>query len=280
MIQSTARIDTATGSLANFIPPRQTYRKIDSKTRVEVGTESEIAKLHDSVVLLAHRKDEFITGLGSGVLISSDGLIATTDHELPTEEEIKDGTALYALIPKGYKALEKFYTGSFLGQDYAAIDTKEIHRFNPSISDLALIKVPSQSDPYPHIKVTDSLPPQEAPVYIVGYSLGSKVISYGKLIGLTGTYVNKLESKHKGGVHQGASGGPLINQTAEVIGIVTEGWYQGFKAILRRLFPFLKTSLNPSWLVSESILPIITYLEGKGTSIAKIRDGEPSGIIK
>ena len=145
-----------------------------------------------------------VDGLGSGVLISDDGLVMTAAHVIHTADRIK------------------VYFGDPVG-----IDAKVIS--SDPLADVALIKLDWVPDDLEPAKLADSDKARVGEqVFVVGAPLGvSHTLTVGHLsarrapaammTGLSNAELFQTDAA----INQGNSGGPLFNLRGEVLGIVS-----------------------------------------------------------
>jgi len=154
----------------------------------------------DAVVLI--ESDESI---GSGFFINSDGWIVTNQHVI---------SDINGLV----KSKEEINVITRDGRSHQALEIKD---FNKSSGlDLALIKIAFKYDSY-------------LPLYTEGVpQVGDEVVAIGHPRGLEWTQTKGIISKNDYrqfvqidvAINSGNSGGPLINSSGQVVGIVTASW--------------------------------------------------------
>lgn len=162
------------------------------------------AKASAAVVRVVVRNRDFrVTGLGSGFVVTPDGLIVTNYHV------VADAYFADVQFPNG---------GSYLVEGLSGLD---------SDADLAILKI--NATKLPALEIAEEvLPP-----------IGTQVFAIGNPRGLTNTLSEGLVSGHrttKGGLAQiqttaaispGSSGGPLLNSAAQVVGVTTQCLEEG-----------------------------------------------------
>ena len=138
-----------------------------------------------------------VVGQGTGFIVRENGLIATNFH----------------VIDKAHNILVKFKNGSFVYADGVSYVNKEM--------DLALVKVAMTDLPIVRLPQKDAV------------EIGSKAIAIGNPFGLEGTLSEGIVSQIRTvadsvrviqittPIAPGSSGGPLLNEYAEAIGITT-----------------------------------------------------------
>lgn len=135
--------------------------------------------------------------LGSGVIISSDGLLLTASHVLHGEDEV------VVYVPQK-----------------EAMKGKLLRLYKKY--DLALIQVPAHD--LGCLPLADKLPPLKSEVFILGFQPGEEVrpiVSEAEVEGISssrddGTYIHTALN-----LTSGNSGGPILNREGEIVGIVS-----------------------------------------------------------
>ncbi|MFM7423703.1 MAG: S1C family serine protease [Elainella sp.] len=158
-----------------------------------VNTPNSIVDANRSVVMLEGNRS-----LGSGVILTSDGLVLTNSHV------IRNGSGQWRA---------RLYNDQELPVRIIAVGSREagIHY------DLALVQIEGAAN-LPAAQFSDNLPQMGEPVWAIGAPYGkAEVVTQGELKRISkGVLLTNTE------VHPGNSGGPLLNQQGEVIGINTE----------------------------------------------------------
>jgi serine protease Do len=150
------------------------------------------------------------SGLGSGFLISDDGLVVTNNH-------VVAGAATLEVYVGG--ELDKSYNAKVLGVS--------------ECNDLAVIKL-NTSDDMPHLDWFDGDIEAGLDVYAAGYPLGDPeftltkgIIAKAKAGGdLTGTSSIDHTVEHDANIQPGNSGGPLVDAEGKVVAINYAGGAQ------------------------------------------------------
>ncbi len=152
-----------------------------------------------------------VQGMGSGFIISEDGVIVTNSHVIRDADEIKVNLAD-----------KKSYIAKVLGQD--------------TESDLAVIKIDAKGLPTVKFGDSDKMRVGEI-VLAVGNPFGlNRTVTHGIVSAKGRTNVGIIEYEDfiqtDAAINPGNSGGPLLNIQGEVIGINTaiatrSGGYQG-----------------------------------------------------
>jgi len=213
--------------------------------------------------------------LGSGFVISKDGLILTNNHVIEKATEIK------VKLESGKEGKE--YDAKVIGRD-------------PK-TDLALIRVkPDAHFPEPaHLGDSDVIRVGDW-VMAVGnpFGLGQTVTTgivsaKGRIIG-AGPYDDFLQTD--AAINPGNSGGPLFNMNGEVIGIntaiIAQGQNIGFTIpinLAKELLPQLKAGkIIRGWLgvmiqdVTPDLAKSFGLKETKGVLISDVTEGSPAAM--
>lgn len=161
---------------------------------------------------------------GSGFCVTKDGWIISNAHVVYKKGD--DGSAIVvseelSLIP------ELTLSVTFSGEStrHAA---RLVSWAGDDEQDLALLKI-EPFEGMPHLPAPDLTlepPPRGADVYLIGFPLGKKALQRGDVM-LASTF-RGIVSRDVGqylqvdaAVHPGASGGPLIDSSGQVLGVVT-----------------------------------------------------------
>ncbi|MBW4686934.1 MAG: trypsin-like peptidase domain-containing protein [Komarekiella atlantica HA4396-MV6] len=150
-------------------------------------------KANPAVVFIVAPQNPKLVSYGSGVIISPTGWIITANHVVANQRNVT------------VKVSEKVYRGAVVARDQN--------------NDLALIKLQSQ-ERLPSLRL-QSLPP----------TIGQKIYVIGNPLTLEKSFADGIVSRlEDNGVIQytaptnpGNSGGPLLNEDGEVIGVVSRG---------------------------------------------------------
>ena len=162
-------------------------------------------RARNATVLVANQMGDNDGGFGSGVVITPSGLVLTNYHVIHRADTLR----VFFYDPKD----NNYYPAEVIGID--------------PVADLALLK----------LKVDEKMLPLEfllietedwtvaEPVMAIGHPMGIQwTVSMGHIAstirtGKISPYVSTLQ--HSAEIHQGNSGGPLINADGEVVGINT-----------------------------------------------------------
>ncbi|MCU0526281.1 MAG: trypsin-like peptidase domain-containing protein [Elainella sp. Prado103] len=165
-----------------------------STTNAPAGTPPAILNANHSVVMLTGNQS-----IGSGVILTANGLVLTNGHVV--------------------KAGGEGWTVRFSnGQEFPAQVLATGNRHRGIQHDLALVQVQGVQN-LPVAQFSETTPQAGDPVWAIGAPYGkAEVITQGEFRQITrdGVILSNTE------VHPGNSGGPLLNQAGEVIGINTE----------------------------------------------------------
>lgn len=211
-------------------------------------------------------------GLGSGFIISTDGLIVTNNHV------IEGATTVTVKFADGSK-----HDAKVIGAD--------------PLTDIALLDIEGSNLPAVAFGSSDAM------------RVGDEVIAMGNPFGLGGTVTTGIVSAkdrdiHSGpfdsfiqtdaAINRGNSGGPLFNNKGEVIGVNTaifspDGASAGIGfAVPSDLVSTVVADLEDDgkidrgWLgvqikpVSEEVASVLGLEAGQGTMIEKVMDGTPA----
>ena len=222
-------------------------------------------------------------GVGSGVIISSDGYVLTNDHVVAEAERIE------VYLSDGSK-----YEAKLVGRDAG--------------SDIALLKIGGPGDKFPAARLGDSSTVHPGDwVVAIGNPWGlEQTVTVGVVSALGRKIESRIGQTIKGliqtdaAINPGNSGGPLLNTDGEVIGINTAiisktGAYEGVgfaipinlaKEIVQELR--LRGRVIRPWLgveVTELTPEFVRYLRGrygmvipvsKGLLITEVYKGSPA----
>jgi len=165
-----------------------------------------IEKARNATVLIStEREDGTGGGFGSGVVVSPDGLVITNYHVIHRAKILR----VWFYDPQN----NNYYKASVLGID--------------PVADLALlqIEIPKHKLPLEYLKIETKGFKVADEVVAIGHPIGIQwTISVGHISSTDRTgkitpYIAVLQ--HSAEIHKGNSGGPLINEKGDIIGINT-----------------------------------------------------------
>jgi S1-C subfamily serine protease len=145
---------------------------------------------------------------GSGIIISNDGYILTNAHVVEDNSEVD-----VFLTKEGHPQLDTPYKGKVLGKD--------------KDNDLAVLKIEASNlVPIEFGSSNSKNLPVGSTIYAFGFPVINSMSSYvtqlnGKLTGLEGG-TDGRRLRISAGIQPGNSGGPLVNDIGQLVGINTE----------------------------------------------------------
>ena len=162
-------------------------------------------RARNATVLVANQMGDNDGGFGSGVVISPSGMVLTNYHVIHRADTLR----VFFYDPKD----NNYYPAEVIGID--------------PVADLALLqlKVDEKMLPLEFLLIEDEEWTVAEPVMAIGHPMGIQwTVSLGHIAstirtGKISPYVSTLQ--HSAEIHQGNSGGPLINSDGEVVGINT-----------------------------------------------------------
>ena len=162
-------------------------------------------RARNATVLVSNQMGENDGGFGSGVVISPSGMVLTNYHVIHRADTLR----VFFYDPKD----NNYYPAEVIGID--------------PVADLALLqlKVDEKMLPLEFLLIEDEEWTVAEPVMAIGHPMGIQwTVSLGHIAstirtGKISPYVSTLQ--HSAEIHQGNSGGPLINSDGEVVGINT-----------------------------------------------------------
>ena len=162
-------------------------------------------RARNATVLVANQMGENDGGFGSGVVISPSGMVLTNYHVIHRADTLR----VFFYDPKD----NNYYPAEVIGID--------------PVADLALLqlKVDEKMLPLEFLLIESEDWTVAEPVMAIGHPMGIQwTVSLGHIAstirtGKISPYVSTLQ--HSAEIHQGNSGGPLINSDGEVVGINT-----------------------------------------------------------
>ena len=162
-------------------------------------------RARNATVLVANQMGDNDGGFGSGVVILPSGLVLTNYHVIHRADTLR----VFFYDPKD----NNYYPAEVIGID--------------PVADLALLqlKIEKKMLPLEFLLIEDEEWTVAEPVMAIGHPMGIQwTVSLGHIAstirtGKISPYVSTLQ--HSAEIHQGNSGGPLINADGEVVGINT-----------------------------------------------------------
>ena len=162
-------------------------------------------RARNATVLVANQMGDNDGGFGSGVVITPSGLVLTNYHVIHRADTLR----VFFYDPKD----NNYYPAEVIGID--------------PVADLALLqlKVDEKMLPLEFLMIETEDWTVAEPVMAIGHPMGIQwTVSMGHIAstirtGKISPYVSTLQ--HSAEIHQGNSGGPLINADGEVVGINT-----------------------------------------------------------
>jgi serine protease Do len=177
-----------------------------------------LAEVRKSVVFIKCTAPGVGIGVGSGFLISGDGLIATNRHVIRMEDNPVRGTTLIVGVPSEpdpdvlqyYKAEEVYCSPPQDGLDFAV---------------LKIAAKPGRA-PFQPLPVSNAKLPLGADVAAIGYPFirrDQPTLSFnvGRISATRVDFDKRSFYQTDAAINPGNSGGPLINTKGEAVGIVT-----------------------------------------------------------
>jgi len=188
-------------------------------------------------------KKTYKTGSGTGFAVTHSGYVITNNH-----------------VVKGCTKVKIFHKGKFLPAELVAVDKK---------NDLALLKVDFR--PNAILKLSRDAPQLMEDVFVAGYPFGRKVsgsikITKGIISSLTGIGNNFARIQIDAAIQPGNSGGPIINDKGNVIGVAAGKL--NFKKVFKK-FGTLPENIN--FGIKSKV--VRNFLEGNN-----VRVSEPNTI--
>ena len=183
-----------------------------------------IVKARDATVLVAtqNENNKMGNGFGSGVLISETGIVLTNYHVIHRAEVIRVW----------------FYDPNDSNYSYA-----KVIGIDP-VADLALLQLELDPDTPPpvYLEIEQEVPVIASSVVAIGHPVGLQwsvttgTINHQERPGKITPYVNVIQ--HSAEINKGNSGGPLINENGDIVGINTymlapEGQWAGVAYAIR-----------------------------------------------
>ena len=188
-----------------------------------VPTET-VEKARNATVLVAtqNENNSMGNGFGSGVLISETGIVLTNYHVIHRAEIIRVW----------------FYDPTDSNYSFATVIGID------PVADLALLQLELDPDlpPPVYLEIEQEIPTITEPVVAIGHPVGLQwsvttgTINHQERPGKITPYVNIIQ--HSAEINKGNSGGPLINENGDIVGINTymlapEGQWAGVAYAIR-----------------------------------------------
>ena len=183
-----------------------------------------VEKARNATVLVAtqNENNQMGNGFGSGVLISETGIVLTNYHVIHRAETIRVW----------------FYDPTDSNYSFATVIGID------PVADLALLQLELDPDVPPpvYLEIEKETPVIAAPVVAIGHPVGLQwtvttgSINHQERPGKITPYVNIIQ--HSAEINKGNSGGPLINENGDIVGINTymlapEGQWAGVAYAIR-----------------------------------------------
>lgn len=177
-----------------------------------------VAEARKAVVFVRRITPGREVALGSGFLVSSEGLIYTSRHVVEPNDTTARGTVVLVGVPSRRDPDDLDWFPAALV--YSADKDENL--------DFAILKIAARDDygPFPALPLAYDKLELGASVAVIGYPYireNEAVLSFNKgSISATRIHFNgKIYYQTDAAVNQGNSGGPLLNAKGEVVGIVT-----------------------------------------------------------
>ena len=161
-----------------------------------------------TLMLLAYRQG---TGVGTGVIVSPDGLVVTNKHV------VKNARKVIGFLYDPEAGPSSTSLREFVGAHKEKAKILTLVREHPRL-DLALLRLPKAAAPYPYIE----------PHTAGALEVGEEVIAIGNPDGLSWTLtsgnvsqIRKDAIQHQAPINPGNSGGPLLDRQGRLVGINT-----------------------------------------------------------
>lgn len=177
-----------------------------------------VAEARKAVVFVRRITPGREVALGSGFLVSSDGLIYTSRHVVEANDATARGTVLLVGVPgRGDPDDLDWFPAALL---YSADKGDNL--------DFAILKIAARDGygPFPALPLSYDKLELGASVSVIGYPYireNEAVLSFnkGSISSTRVRFSGKVYYQTDAAVNQGNSGGPLLNARGEVVGIVT-----------------------------------------------------------
>jgi hypothetical protein len=176
-----------------------------------------------AVVLLVNSRDGGMTSWGSGLVVSDEGHVVTNMHV------VGDAVSLRAML---YSPERTSYTpmdgglGRYLFENEAALVPAALVRSDTTL-DLALVKIDADTSAYDRLEfATDPIQPGDRV-----YALGHPQETVWSFTSGVASAIHVASIQHDAPVNAGNSGGPLVNERGEVVGINTSKILAGSEGV-------------------------------------------------
>jgi S1-C subfamily serine protease len=188
--------------------------------QTQAGEKFDIKKNREGVVLIKTFTPGFPPAIGTGFVVSKDGLIYTNRHVVEPPDATVKGTVVMVAVPSG-KNLDEFTY-------YKADPVPTSARPTKADKDFAVLKIAGRPGTPEFKPLTLSGEKMElgSEIAILGYPVvkdDSPGISFnkGSISGTKVQFDNGAYYQTDAAVNPGNSGGPMLNAKGEVVGIVT-----------------------------------------------------------
>ncbi|MBW1880989.1 MAG: trypsin-like peptidase domain-containing protein [Deltaproteobacteria bacterium] len=176
-----------------------------------------------AVVLLVNERDGGATSWGSGLVVSDDGHVVTSLHV------VGDMVSLRAML---YSPERASYTpmdgglGRYLFENEAALVPAAFVRSDTTL-DLAMVKIDADTAAYNRLEfAADPVQPGDRV-----YALGHPQETVWSFTSGVASAIHLASIQHDAPVNAGNSGGPLVNERGEVVGINTSKILAGSEGV-------------------------------------------------
>lgn len=175
------------------------------------STEQLVQAALPSVVLLVGQRSDGKTSFGSGIIVSRDGQVLTCLHLVRGMTHLRamrfePGLVSYTPMDGGLNR--------FLFENRSRLVDVSVDRIDEA-NDLALVRLDAETASVPLLPLADDLPRRGEAVLALGHPQGT-VWSF------TSGVVSALHNgaiQHDAALNPGSSGGPLVNQRGELVGV-------------------------------------------------------------
>jgi hypothetical protein len=175
------------------------------------------------IVLLLNNRPDGKVGFGTGLILDEHGLVVTNLHVVANARSI--GAMLYDPARPTYSVMDGGLA-RFLFENHRAIKTAQLVKADP-ILDLALVRVDADTSRYSRLPFRDHPVMPGETVFALGHP-GESAWSF------TSGVVSAIQQgviQHDAPIDHGSSGGPLIDDRGNVVGINTARTFGDVSAI-------------------------------------------------